>query len=913
MATARPGDRATIVREARKRLGLTQVELARLLNVTNVTVNRWENAKSSPSSGTMRRLAELTRIGLPVGTASDHTPASLPRPATSFLGRDQELISVPAALDTHPIVTLTGPGGAGKTRLAIEVALAIADRYLGGVSFVDLAPLADPSLVDETVASVVAPTGDPHLTPLERIAQAVASEPRLIVLDNCEHLVSPVASLVDRLREVVVATAPSILATSRTPLNALGEQVIPVLPLALGEDDDRSPAVQLYLERAAAADPSFSVRTVDRTVVADICCRLDGMPLGIELAAARTSLLTPSQIRDRLNAGVGDLRDATRSSHRHRTLTNAIAWGFDLLPPEQQRLFERLGVFAGGFDLEAVEAVCASPSDELPAIDGIAGLVAQSMVTVETDRSGLRRRYRMLETLRTFARQRLTERGELDELRRRHAVYLLGLVERARSELAGPEQSRWFDLLEADEDNLRAALSFAEHLPESDMLLQFVIGLWRFWSVRGRIGEGRIWTERAIAHPDSGPSPLRADVLNVAGNLANDQGDNAVAYLRYNESLALYRTLGNHAGQIKTLSNLSIISSMQGDYAVSVERLEAALTLARDLGDVRLHANVLHNLAVVEEHRGQLEAAATRYAESRAIFEDLGDTASIATVLNNLGNLARGRDDPTQAMVFYREALARREAIGDAIGIASCLHNLGVALRIVGDVRSAIAHLEASLIRSRELGNQHGAANTLTMLGLIAADDGNETLARSLLAESLLTRERLRERVGMAECFEGLAVTVIATDPERAALLFGVATVERERTDEILEPHAARWRERHLETLHSRIGGLAVERAMERGRAMSTADALELGISTADPTKQQLRRSPGLLSDRQRELLTLVADGKTNAEIATIFGVSKRTVESHLNAVYTRLGVSHRSAAIAYAHRAGIVGLSDSR
>jgi predicted ATPase/DNA-binding CsgD family transcriptional regulator/DNA-binding transcriptional regulator YiaG/Tfp pilus assembly protein PilF len=906
LADVKTWDHASKVRDARTRLGVTQIELARLLNVSNVTVNRWERGKSVPSSAKLDQIALLTRHGsLETNAASEAMSrlAALPRPLTSFVGREGHVAAVAEALRAHQVVTLTGPGGSGKTRLAIETAGVIADRFTGGTIFVDLAPLSDPRMLEETVARIVCPVDAPRLNAAERIRSAIGSRTWLLLIDNCEHVLDSLTPLVGWLSREPYP--PRILATSRVSLGVSNELVWPVPPLALDGDGSASPAVRLFLSRAKSADPAFAPGSGDTEIVHEICRRLDGLPLGIELAAARVSLLTPTQIRDRLESGLPLLRDNSRPTQRHQTLYNAIAWGFDLLDRDEQQLFERLGVFAGSFDLDAVDAICCDPLAPGSAIDGIAGLVKHSMLVVDQDRGGAHRRYRMLETLRAFALKRLRDRGEAEEMRDRHAIYFLELVERTLTELNGPEQSRWLDLIEADEDNLRTAMTFACTLPESDRMLRFATGLWRFWSVRGRIGEGRIWTERALEHPDPGPLRLRAEALKVAGNLANDQGDHVAAPRWYREGLVAFRQLGDRSGEVRSLSNLSIVSSMQGDYAGAKAKLDEALGLARELGDTRLMGNVLHNLAVVQEHLGEFRLAAERYAESQTIFEGIGDQAGIATVLNNLGNLARGEGKPNRAVQFYREALARRESIGDALGIASCLHNLGTAARILGDDPTAKNYLERSLAKSRELGNQHGIANSLAMLGLIAADAGNRERASELLVESLLIRERLRERSGMAECFEGLAALIIELEPVRAARLFGAAARERKNLGEEPEPFARQWLDDQIQALKLQMGSLRLADELETGGRLTVVDAIESALSVSRPGSTSSIPRPrsgfGRLSSRQREVIDLVARGETNAGIARLLGISKRTVESHISAIYSELGVSSRAAAIAYA------------
>jgi non-specific serine/threonine protein kinase len=504
MQDPRPAAAGERVRQVRLRLGLSQIELARLLDVSNVTVNRWERGRVLPGPTMIRRIEELDRDFRPAGR--------LPVPSTAFVGRSRELADVPRLLDEARVLTLVGPPGCGKTRLAVEVATRLTDRFHGEVWFVDLAPAPRESDVAPRVAMAIGVLPAAMTPPVDRLTEALANRPTLLVLDNCEHVLRSCRILLDRL--LPVCADLRVLATSRAPLLLAAETVLPLPPLPVPPADAdtdqiaRADAVALFALRARRSRPDFALTPAAARQAATICRRLDGLPLAIELAAARLSVLSVAQIADRLSDRFALLRgERSAVASRQRTLAAAIDWSYGLLDGAEQRLFGQLAVFAGPFDLDAIEAICGSPAAEeaeggLPPsasiLDLLSALVAQSLVSVETGPDAEAPvRYRLLESLREYAAGTIGGAEEAT-LRRRHAAYYLERAQRAAAEFSGPAQPAALRRLLADDDNLHAALAWAIAASEGAIAVPLAAALWRFWHSRGRYAEGTAAIEAAL-------------------------------------------------------------------------------------------------------------------------------------------------------------------------------------------------------------------------------------------------------------------------------------------------------------------------------------------------------------------------------------------------------------------------------
>jgi predicted ATPase/class 3 adenylate cyclase len=644
--------------------------------------------------GSPERLHQLVIDGLPADFPPIRTlePANnLPAPVTSFVGREEELAELAKLLSESRLITLTGPGGTGKTRLGLQLAAGVVRDFRDGVYFVPLAPLDDSKLVTHRIARALSLREGDAREPAERLADYLADKHLLLLLDNFEH-VADAAPLVSDL----LASAPklSIVVTSRAPLHVYGEWEYPIEPLplpALGETSGealaRSDAVTLFVERVRAVVPSFALAAEQASAVAEIVTRLDGLPLAIELAAARAKLLPPktllARLSSRLEALQGSLRDVPA---RHRTLRAAIDWSYDLLDLNVQRSFIRFGVFAGGAELAEAELVCASDED---IIERLAALIDGSLLK-RTERNG-EPRFFMLQTIREFALEHLRESGEERDALERHARAFLALAERAEPHLTGADPKLWLDRLDAEHENLTAALNHAAETGDLTTSLRFVAALWRYWQMRGHLSEGREHAARALTLSGAEERPRElARALEAAGGICYWQGDFEAARGFYERALAEQRVHGNAADVANALYNLSFTYSVTGADPVAARHyVKESLALYRRGGDRAGTAKALFALGNVRYFEGELESARVAYAESLALTRQLDDAFALGWSLYMLALAEQGLGRSAEAAGLYREAFEVFSDTGDVSGSVMCLNALADVASSEGDVAKA--------------------------------------------------------------------------------------------------------------------------------------------------------------------------------------------------------------------------------
>jgi predicted ATPase/Tfp pilus assembly protein PilF len=781
-------------------------------------------------------LHALAAIGIhPSSAAGDAAPASvphnLPPQRTSFIGREAEIAELKRLLADASLLTLVGPGGVGKTRLVLRVAADLLAEFPDGVFFVELEAVRERDLVASGIAQVLGVREEGQRPLADSLKEHLREKRLLLVLDNFEQVEHEGALLV---RELLVAAADlQVMVTSRAPLRLSGEQQFPVPAL------DGDAALDLFVQRAQALKPSFALSAENQAAVTEICRRLDGLPVAIELAAARIKLFTPRALRSRLERRLPLLTEGARDHPlRQQTLRNVIDWSYDLLDPPHRILFRRLALFAGGFTIDAAESVCAdgarvkcqvlsvkaeaqSPSDStlnpqhstLPppsdstlntqpstppieegdVLDLLAALAEQSLLRQYEAPDG-ETRFAMLETIREYALERLLESGEEGVLRQQHATHYLALAEATETRLVGEEQGAGLDRLELEHDNLRAALDWARAHGETETCWRLGGALWRFWHLRGHLKEGRERLTAALAMPAAAPqSAVRARVLIGAASLAHDQGD-----LRQAAALG-----------------------------------EEGLQVARACGDEDTIAVALNNLGNVALDQGNMEEARTFYQEALALARQLGNRSATAMLLHNLASVALDQTRYDEADRLFHESLDLKLQFGDQYGIACSLLNLGEVALSQGHYPSAAERLEDGLRVFQELGDRYGIAMALDSLAKLAVKQGDLARALDLYRDCLRFGEELGNKPAITDSLDGLAAVFAALgEGLRAARLAGAAEALRSRFEMPCPPGKSAEMQAALAAAREGVPAQEWESAWGEGRRMSLAQALELARSS---------------------------------------------------------------------------------
>jgi predicted ATPase/DNA-binding SARP family transcriptional activator/DNA-binding CsgD family transcriptional regulator len=809
---------------------------------------------------------------------------NLPNPRTSFVGREREMVEVKRTLAMTRLLTLTGAGGSGKTRLALEVARDLIGAYPDGVWLVELAPLSEPELVAQELAGALEVQERPGQPLIDTLVDALGDKWLLLVLDNCEHLVEAAARLVDTLLDSCPRLR--VLATSREPLGVGGEVLWQVPSLSLPDTDGegangdatverlmRCEAVRLFVERARLRLPDFRLTDDNTGAVARVCRRLEGIPLAIELATARMGTLAVEQVAQRLEVSLIDvLKGASRTAEpRQQTLRATLDWSYNLLSEAEQTLFARLSAFAGGWTLEVAEAVCSGGSiEQSDVLDLLGGLLDKSLAVAGASTSGAVR-YRMLEPIRQYAREKLEESGEAELVRDRHAESFLTLAQEA--ELDGPEQRLWVERLEVEHDNLREALSWALEREEADLGMRFGEALWRFWYNRGDLSEGIRWMERVLAGGEPAASPVRVRALEGMGWLAQFQADFGRAEATYEEMLELSRELGDKGNVATALNSLGTIAAQQGDNERARALLQENMEVLRKLEEEgspaimlkRFHAlNLLGYLAIYEEE--DYARGTALWEESLALARDIGDLDRIGISLSNLGHPALLQGDYERARALSEEVLALARELGSSgVDLApSASINLGLALLGLGEHERVATPFEEALVMSQNMGRKPQVIESLEGMASLAGISGEAT---------------------------------------RVARLWGAAEAAREDTGIALTPGERALHEPYLASARSLLGEATWEEALAEGRAMSLDRASEYALSTEEPDPPPIpvseepsaNQPPVALTRREQEVAVLVARGLTNRQVSTELGISERTAGNHVSSILRKLRLRSRA------------------
>jgi predicted ATPase/DNA-binding CsgD family transcriptional regulator len=813
-----------------------------------------------------------------------HQRHNLPASLSTFVGREGEVADLLRLLASHRLLTLVGSGGVGKTRLALRVAEDVLGTYSDGVSFIDLAPLVEAALIPQLLLVAL---GSPLLHdghPRDAVIDFLQSREALVVLDNCEHLVDGCAELVD----ILLRTCPRlrVLATSREPLGVEGEATWRV-PSLLSPDRNKRlsaaqaatyEAVQLFVERARLVLPGFDLTDDNAAHVAEVCHRLDGIPLALELAAARLRVIPVERLAERLNDHLRLLVGGSRTaSPRHQTVRATLDWSHGLLAGAERTLFRRLTVFAGGFTLEAVEAVCAgggvSPNQTL---DLLTGLVDRSLV-LSGDIRGGEPRYRLLETMRQYALERLDELAETTSVRMRHRDWYLALAERALPELTGPDQRAWYRRLTADYDNLRLALDWSRADPDgAEAQLRLVAALGRYWNIHRPVGEGRDWLKDALARGPSAPSAARATVLNWAGVSVLYDGNSVAGRALLEESVAVARQVNDSRLLTVALRHLGVALHQQDDGAARAV-LEEALAVARAADDAREVTYSLTFLGRLLEDAGDPVVAERMYTEALAAGRSSEDALPLSNVLLNLGRIAAARGEHARAVVLMEESL-----------------DLSRELRYTGSGErgTALLHL-ANLARTQ---HDLATARARCMENLELARNANDRL---MMAASLVLMGGLEQAAGRFE---------------RAAFLFGAEAAGRARQgslDLVRYPpptDPARYAD-DLAAIRRALGDDGFAVAWGQGQAMTVEEASRIVLADDMPAEvnRPTREPAAGLTAREQEVATLVARGLSNRQIAEELVFGERTAEAHVGHCLAKLGLTSRTQLATWAATHGLL------
>lgn len=854
---------------------------------------------------------------------------NLPVQVTPFIGREQEVAAACSLVRRTEVrlVTLTGTGGIGKTRLGLEIADCLFDVFADGVCFVPLAPISNPTLVVAAIAQALGIKEARGLSLLDLLKSFLQDKHSLLLLDNFEQVVAAAPVLSELL-----TTCPylKIVVTSRAVLHIQGEHEFPVPPLALpdmahlpgSEALTQYPAIALFLQRAFAVKPDFAVTPANMRAIAETCARLEGLPLAIELAAARIKLLPPQALLQRLEHRLQVLTSRARDvPARQQTLRNTLAWSYQLLDADQQRLFQRLSVFVGGCTLEAAESICQALGDEaLPVLEDMASLIDQSLLQ-QTEQEGEEPRFVMLETIRAYALECLVANGEEEAATQAHAACYLTLAEESERELGGPRQAIWLKRLEREHDNLRAAMDWSlrqgkdkdETERHMEIALRLGGALRRFWQMHGHLKEGQTFLERALSASEGIVVSVRARAKAhlAAGTLASIQNDYDRVEAYCQQSLVLFRELGDQPGIALSLYLLSVVPWMKGDTVAARSLTENALAVFRELGDRERIAWSLSTLGLMDAQEGKYADARALYEESLALHRELGDKRAIATTLLRLANMFFvSRGDQATLRSLLEEGLALFRELGEKEGIANSYVLEGRLALDQGDAATAHTRLEESIMLYREIGHRKALAESLAILARVVMVQGDGAAARTLYEESLTLARELNHLWLIASCLEGWA-TLVAEQGQFAwaAQLWGAAESLRTTIGVPLPAVERADYERAVAAARAALQeGIFAARWAE-GRSMSPEQAIAAqGKIVSPPATASTAPAtyPAGLTPREVEVLSLVVLGMTNTQIAHKLIVSEKTVATHLTHIFNKTNSENRAAATAFAIRHGL-------
>ncbi len=813
---------------------------------------------------------------------------NFPVPLSTFIGREHEISAIKQLLLYNRLVTLTGVGGSGKTRLAIQMINELLNQFEQGAWFIEFAPLDDDSLLAQAVASTLGVREKKNQPLIDEVIDHIQRHHSLLIFDNCEHLIDACAKLAEKLLQACQNL--QILATSREPLGISGEAVWTVPPLSLPElypwrdpssgeialpAYQQSEAVQLFLNRAVLVSPNFALTKDNGAWIAEICRRLDGLPLAIELAAARVRALSLQQIAERLNDRFSLLTGGHRTAPaRQQTLEATLDWSYALLSITERKVLQNLSVFSGGGTLDAVEYVCTGNGVEAGEVLDILTHLVEKSLTVATQKSD-KMRYSLLETIRQYAGEKLIVSGSVDETKDRHLKYFMEWAENAETHLDTSDQLLWLERYKAEHDNLRAALRWSQSKKErGETGLKLAAACGRYWRLHGHFNEGR--THLSL-------------VLSLAG--------------------AKKRS----ATRAKALFRAGVLAYLQSDYPASESLLEESLSISQELGQAgKLHAaNALEMLGEVATERGDYETAMAFFEEAMPIYKHLNDKHGLGEMLMQFSWAYMRMGNYENAAEYLEEFLTVAIEANYTTHIAFALGGLGELAIRQGKYERASKLLEESLGLHRQTGDKWDIATSLGSLGWLALRQGNLANTKNLLDESLKIRREIDDRGGIAWCLEKLGKTAfLEKQPKKAAIIFGAASALRTTTESVIDPADQPEYKRIISGLQSALGLDTFNSAWTRGESTPLEDMIQYALSEPEKEPEEEQSSTkdrfGGLSNRERETAALIAQGKSNRDIAEIMTVRKKTVETYVTRILNKLGFKSRVEVATWAIETGL-------